>query len=419
MLNKNNERELCYLVTIDSIEPIEGKDRVECARVGGWTIMVRKGQFKPGDLGIYFEIDSKVPETEPFDFLASKHYKIKTQRYKAGDGHFYSQGLLMHPADFDWKLTTEPSDGVAIVDNYDEAHRVDDESRFLTKTLGVVYAVAEDNKRKAKSVDKYQHMSQRLGKKASAPMYKWLYKRDWGKRILYLVYGKKKDNPKRFPTQFEHIKPTDQERCENMTWVLKDKTPYIVTQKCDGSSATYILARTHKVFGKKFEYFVCSRNVRQFDVSQECFHEENYYWMAEFKYHIRNFLEDYLDKHPELDYVCVQGELCGPKIQKNPHGLKELHFYAFHMIDSKCGKYDIREAKRIWNEYGLESVPIMKDDFIMPDDFEEFKLMADGFYDSSVCEGQTNKAREGFVYYKTSDPNFSFKNVSRQYLMEH
>lgn len=35
MLNKNNERELCYLVTIDSIEPIEGKDRVECARVGG------------------------------------------------------------------------------------------------------------------------------------------------------------------------------------------------------------------------------------------------------------------------------------------------------------------------------------------------------------------------------------------------
>lgn len=31
MLNKNNERELAYLVTVDAIEPIEGKDRVEAA----------------------------------------------------------------------------------------------------------------------------------------------------------------------------------------------------------------------------------------------------------------------------------------------------------------------------------------------------------------------------------------------------
>ena len=55
MLNGKGQRELCYLVTIDEIKPIEGKDRVECAVVGGWTIMVRKNQFKPGDIGIYFE----------------------------------------------------------------------------------------------------------------------------------------------------------------------------------------------------------------------------------------------------------------------------------------------------------------------------------------------------------------------------
>lgn len=422
MLNKNNERELCYLVTIDSIEPIEGKDRVECARVGGWTIMVRKGQFKPGDLGIYFEIDSKVPETEPFDFLASKHYKIKTQRYKAGDGHFYSQGLLMHPSDFGWDVATEPVGGVrtdVVLDSNGKAHYVDDESRFLTEKLGVKYYVAEDNMRKAKKIDKYQRMNQRLGKKAARPLYKWLYKRDWGKVLLFAIYGSSKDNPKRFPKHFEYIKPTDQERCENMQWVLEDKTPYIVTQKCDGSSATYILERKHKLFGPKFEYYVCSRNVRQFDMGQECFYDENYYWMAEFKYHIRDFLKDYLNKHPKLEYVCVQGELCHPKIQKNPHGLKDLHFFAFHMIDSKQGKYDIRDAKKIWDEYNIESVPIVCDNFILPDDFEEFKLMADGFYDPSVCEGQTNKAREGFVYYKTSDPNFSFKNVSRVYLMKH
>ena len=93
MLNKQGTRELAYVVKIDSIEPIPGRDRVECAKVGGWTIMVRKDQFKPGDLGIYFEIDSKVPAKEPFMFLEGKHFKIKTQKYKTPNGQFWSQGL--------------------------------------------------------------------------------------------------------------------------------------------------------------------------------------------------------------------------------------------------------------------------------------------------------------------------------------
>ena len=46
MLNKHGERELAYVVTIDAVEPISGRDRVECARVGGWTCMVPKGAFQ-------------------------------------------------------------------------------------------------------------------------------------------------------------------------------------------------------------------------------------------------------------------------------------------------------------------------------------------------------------------------------------
>lgn len=410
MLNKQNQRELCYLVTIDDIKPIEGKDRVECAVVGGWTIMVQKGVFKPGDIGVYFEIDSKVPQTEPFEFLAAKKYRIKTQKY----GNFYSQGLLMHPSDFGWEVN-----GDEVIDDKHNTYYVNNDSRFLTKKLGVTYYVPEDNERKAPSIDKYQKMAQRHKELFARAPYKWLMRKDWGKKLLFFFYGNKKDSPRKFPTCFPYIKPTDQERVENMKWVLEDKTPFIVTQKCDGSSATYILARRHKKFGPKYEYFVCSRNVRQIDMNQACFHDENYYWMASFKYHIKEFLEDYLKKYPELEYVCVQGELCHPKIQGNPHGLKDLHLFLFHMIDSKRGKYDIRDAKKIWDEYELESVPIVCDKFIMPDDFESFKIMADGFYDSSVCEGQTNKAREGFVYYKTTDPNFSFKNVSRKYLVKH
>lgn len=63
--------------------------------------MTRKNTFQPGDYAVYFEIDSKVPETEPFKFLEKKHYKVKTQKYTfGGKGNFISQGLLMSLEDF-------------------------------------------------------------------------------------------------------------------------------------------------------------------------------------------------------------------------------------------------------------------------------------------------------------------------------
>lgn len=418
MLDSNGTRQLAYVARVDEIRPIEGKDRVECAVVNGWATMVRKGVFNVGDSGIYFEVDSKVPAEEPFSFLAEKHYKIKIQKY----GKFYSQGLLMSASDFGWKTQIEPLGGVrteAIIDDDGKAHYPDDESRFLTKKLGVTYSVKEDNKRKS-SVDKYKVMAARNSKRFNKKPYKWLMEREWGRKVLFFFFGKKSDNKRGFPKHFPFIKVTDQERAENMVWVLEDKTPYIVTEKCDGSSATYILERTKNPF-RKYEYYVCSRNVRQLDENQVTYFkdEENVYWAASHKYKIREFLQDYLEKNPELTYVCVQGELCSPKIQGNPHNLKELHFFAFHMIDSSKGMYDIRDAKKIWVSYGLESVPIVDTSYVLPDDFEEFKLSADGMYSSSVCEGFGDRPREGYVYYKTTDPNFSFKNVSRQYQLKH
>ena len=420
MLNKDGKRELAYVVTIDEILPIEGADRVEQAVVGGWHIMVRKGQFEPGSAAIYFEIDSRVPETEPFKFLEAKHYKIKTQKYFKGK--VISQGLLMTAEDFGWTIQIEPLGGVrteVIIDDKGKAHYPDDESRFLTEKLGVTYAVDEDNVRKAASADKYKKMAQRNGKLFSYQPFRWLMKKDWGKKLLFVFFGRKKDKNTNFPTHFPFIKKTDQERCENMTWVLNDKTPFIVTQKCDGSSGTFILEKRKNFFRIKYEFYVCSRNVRQLTPEQKSFYDENYYWECAIKYDIKNKLKDYLEKHPYLDYVCWQGEICSPKIQNNPQGLTKTHLFCFHMIDSKIGKYDIRDAKKIWKEYNMETVPIINENYILPDDFEEFKLTADGMYDSSVCEGKKNQKREGFVYYKTTDPNFSFKNVSRDYLLNH
>lgn len=403
MLNpKTNERELAYVVKIDSIEPILGSDNCEAAVVGGWRIMVRKETFSIGDLAVYFEIDSKVDVTKPeFAFLAKRNGKIKTQKFTfGGKGNFISQGLLMSFADFGWKD-----------DKYAEGD-------FLTKELGVTYAEAEDNKRKANSTDKYKKMAQRHPKLFQNPIIKKIYKTNFGKKVLFLFFGKKKDKKGGWPVgRFPGVSKTDQERCENMIWVLSDKTPFIVTQKCDGTSGTFILERKGK---KKFEFYVCSRNVRMESPAQECFYgNNNYYWDAAIKYDIENKMKQYLLMHPHITFVCWQGEICGPGIQKNPQSLSELHLFCFHWTDSLNGRMDIREAKKYWDAFNMETVPIVSEDYIMPDDFEDFKKTADGYYDPSICEGNKECPREGFVYYKTTEPTFSFKNVSREYLLKH
>lgn len=418
MVNKDGIRELAYVVRVSEVKPIEGKDRVECAMVGGWSVMVHRGDFHPGSLGVYFEIDSRLPELPEYEFLASKNYKIKIQKYKTPSGYFFSEGLLMSPADLGWLVCTN-KDGVECLYN-GETNSYYAEGDFLTSALGVTYADPADNVRKGgDTVDKYKKMAQRMGKKFSKQPYRWLMQRAWGKKLLYFFFGRtKKDISKEWPVgKFSGVTKTDQERIENIPSILSDKTPYIVTQKCDGSSGTYILERKPR---NKFEFYVCSRNVRMKDESQECFYgTDNYYWEVAKRYNIEAKMKDWLIAHPEATFICWQGEICAPGIQGNPHGLTETHFYCFHWTDSLAGRLDIRIAEQKWKELGMEVVPIVDTNYILPDEMEDLKLTADGYYDASVCEGKTSQKREGFVYYKTSDPTFSFKNVSREYLLKH
>lgn len=187
MLNpKTKQRELAYTVKIDDIKPIEGSDNCECAIVGGWHIMTRKGTFKPGDIAVYFEIDSKLPERQWSEFLASKHYKIKTQKYTfGGKGNFVSQGLLMALGDFcENGGTLACIAAIQMGWNVAKLHELPGDEYInipLTDELGVIYSVIEDNKRKS-NADKYSRMYQRhikLFKKYK--LLRTLYKYTWGK----------------------------------------------------------------------------------------------------------------------------------------------------------------------------------------------------------------------------------------------
>ena len=91
---------MAYIVKIDNITPIENADAIEVARVGGWKVVVKKGEYSVDDLAVYCEIDSWIPHDiapflskgkEPREYNGVKGEKLRTIKLRKQ----ISQGLLL------------------------------------------------------------------------------------------------------------------------------------------------------------------------------------------------------------------------------------------------------------------------------------------------------------------------------------
>ena len=382
----NDKRALAYIQHVTNIRPIDGADNIEQCNVLGWNLICKKGEFHEGDPCVYIEIDSKVPEREEFEFLRAKGFKVKTM--KLGKFNCISQGLAMPQSAF--KELAGLSEGTDVTD-----------------ILGIKYSVQEDNARKGNGDPnaKYKSMAARHQKIFKKKWARWMMRRSWGRKVMFFFFGKKKDNPRGFPT---FVSKTDEERVENQPWRIGDGKTYLATEKLDGTSCTYALERKGR---NKFEFYVCSRNVRQQDEKQECYHDHNIYWDLAFKYNIEQHLKDFLNQFPQLKWVCIQGEGVG-SVQGNPLKLTEDDLYVFNFKESQTGRWSSMAGAGQVREWGMKWVPILGE-VQMPDTMEELKILATG--KSSV---NPEVMREGIVY-RSLDGSDSFKNVSREYLLKH
>lgn len=383
------ERALAHIEEIAWIKPIDGADNIELIGVLGWVLIAKIDEFKVGDKAVFVEIDSKCPaDDERFAFLEKKHYKVKTM--KLGKFKCFSQGLALPLT-----LFPELSD-----------RKLGDD---VTKELRITYSSEEDRKRKSNKIDpnaKYKAMAARHKEFFSKPIIRKIMRYDIGRKILFLFFGKKKDNPKQFPSW---IVKTDENRIENCPFYLESNEEWVQTEKIDGTSCTYAVDRMKR--GKnKFEFVVCSRNVRQADRDQECYHDSNIYWELADKYNIEKVLSDYAIAN-NYDRVVLQGEGTG-SVQGNPYKLTENRLFVFNLVVEGIRK-GTREMAKFCDDNNLEHVPIINEHYKTPDTMEEIKLQADGF---SIINPKVK--REGFVY-RSLDGQQSFKNVSREYLLKH
>jgi len=194
-------RKLATIAKIEEIKPIVGCDNIEYVRIRQWWIIVKKADnLKVGDLCVYVEIDSILPEKPEFLFLAKQNYRIKTMKMRS----VYSQGII-------FPLSILPPRDTPYI-----------EHENVTTVLGIMKYIQPDE------------------------------------TVSYTYGGcrRKNKNHGNFP---HYIPKTDEERVQNVWGTdlkkFREDNPdasCYVSEKLDGMSTTVALYNG--------EYIVCSRN---------------------------------------------------------------------------------------------------------------------------------------------------------------
>lgn len=370
-------RKLVTVRVVDELKPIEGADLIELAVVDGWQCVVKKGEFKVGDQGLYFEIDSFLPaEDSRFKFL-EKNFSNYRNRYGARirtiklKGQI-SQGLLLPVSDF-MELASRKWE--TFKTDYDYA-----EDLKVIKWEPVQPAFVQQSKKLTwfgRKIKKFQH-----GK--LKPFLAWLEQK--------FPRWFASEGTKPFPS---FVPKTDEERVQNLIKKIDPDTgeEYEATIKLDGSSMT--------VYHNRGVVGVCSRN---FDLAKN---PDDKFWATALKYDLPNKLKDLKGN------FAIQGELMGPGIQGNREGLPTYDFFVFKIWDidekrfiGKTGKDDL--CKKL----GLKQVPslgVMK--------LNTFKTI-DNYLSFAEGPSLNAKTREGVVFEKV-DGSKGFKVISNSYLLKH
>lgn len=328
------ERKLVSIQVVDGIAPIEGADQIEQARVMGWTVVVKKGEFSPGDRCVFFEIDSILPEGAPWaEFMRPRGYRVRTLKLRG----VLSQGLAL-PTSI---LTGDvPDVGIDVRDK-----------------LGVT---------------KYEPV---------------------------LPDAREVAGP--FPTL---VPKTDEIRLQSALGVLDELRgrEFYVTTKLDGSSATFF-------HGPDGDFVACSRNWALAP-------GPNPVWRVAERYELAK-------KLPRG--VAVQGELCGPGIQKNRLGLSQVDVFVFNVYDARKGKHlDLAEMVAFCQEHGLRTVPVERE--VRGEEAERYAHSLEGWLEAArgIYAGTKNR-KEGIVVRPlvemssaTLGGRLSFKVINNEFLLK-
>lgn len=363
-------RKLASVQKVKAIRPIEGADRIEVVQVLNWDCVASKGQYHVGDLVIYFEIDSLLPDIPAFEFLKKSAWSQKLNKYKISTHKFrnqISQGLIMPITQLREIYNAINGTSISSID-YDEG---DD----LTALL---------------KIEKYEPPV------SNGPL---------GEIINHEWYVPKTDE-ERIQVCAENVLPE---------YIKRKQNEWYASIKLDGTSCTAGLFDDAFLIGGRTQWYK----------------DENMYTTTVKKYgDLEAKAREYLDATGV--YVVFQGELCGPGIQSNRLGLKEKEWFIFNVFVSTTGKYDSYKKLDLigmlamCENFGLKHVPIIDDEYKFSfngysntDEIVNGLLSyVDNFkYRTYFEDASPNQVAEGLVF-RLNDMTNSFKVVSNKFLLK-
>lgn len=107
-------RKLASIQRIKALDPIPNADAIERATVLGWQLVVKKGEFQVGDLCVYCEIDSLMPDRPAFEFLRPRGMRIRTVRLRGQISQGICFPLEILPAHVAIEEDTDVTEALAI-----------------------------------------------------------------------------------------------------------------------------------------------------------------------------------------------------------------------------------------------------------------------------------------------------------------
>lgn len=367
-------RELAYIQTIKSLSPIPGADAIEKAEILGWEVVVKKGEFKVGDLCVYVEIDSILPELECFEFLRPRRFRIKTVRLKSQ----ISQGIAFH---------------LSILKQVDPSFN---EPLTIGKDVTDVLKITKYDPEAALDVEE------------SIPVKKSWVTRKFG-YLKWKLFGIKPIKKGSFPSD---IPKTDETRVQKMGGLLEEKEGQFtyITEKCEGTSATFVYRRSGnwlaKLLGKDGVFQVCSRNRIVYN-SQTGKSAPHFLCDIAEQYKLRSSMKK-LDRN-----LAIQGEVIGPKIQGNIYKLPSLELRVFSAYDIDKQEYlSSLELLMLADTMNLTLVPFIVMNHKLVNDIKYYVDFSKG-----KSQINSNILREGIVI-RAMDSSFSFKSINPEYLLK-
>ena len=367
-------RKLASVQKIKAIKPIEGADRIEVVQVLNWDCVAKKGEYQVGDMVIYFEIDSLLPDIPAFEFLRGSSWSQKLNKYKVRTHKFrgqISQGLVIPIL----KLKEIYSQIGGPYTEYVNNIMIPTEGDDLTELL---------------RIEKYEPPV------SNGPL---------GDLISHEWYVPKTDE-ERIQVCAEDVLPK---------YMESEQGDWYTSVKLDGCSCTAGLFEDAFLIGGRNQWYK----------------DENMYTTTVKKYgDIEKHLRDYQKLTGK--YIVFQGELCGPGIQSNKLGLKEKEWFIFNVWVSDTGKMDsyrkldLLRFLNMCDDFGLLHVPIIpveaKFDFKTTINIDETveKLLkyVDGIkYRTYFKDASPNQIAEGVVFRMNNMTN-SFKVISNKFLLK-